>query len=172
MTTLDTEVLVIGSGAGGATTATMLAEAGRTVLVAEEGPWVDPDEVEPFSLEEMERKYRHHGSSAALGSPPVAYAEGCCVGGSTEINSGLYHRLPDHLADEWRRTYAIDEFSPEALAGYADRVESQLSVAKVPAMIRPQAVMVPPVRDRPMRTPSTAPWRRRSRRMRSTSRML
>ena len=65
MTTLDTEILVIGSGAGGATTAAVLAEAGRTVLVVEEGPWVDPDEVEPFSLEEMERKYRHHGSSAA-----------------------------------------------------------------------------------------------------------
>ena len=50
----------------------------------------------------MVRKYRHHGSSAALGSPPIAYAEGRCVGGSTEINSGLWHRLPDDLADEWR----------------------------------------------------------------------
>ena len=58
-------------------------------------------------------KYRHHGLAAALGNPAIAYAEGRCVGGSTEINSGLYHRLPDHLADEWRRTYAIDEFSPE-----------------------------------------------------------
>ena len=132
MARLNTEVLVIGSGAGGAVTAATLAAAGRTVTVVEEGPWIDADALEPFSLEEMVAKYRHHGLAAALGNPAVAYAEGRCVGGSTEINSGLYHRLPDHLADEWRRTYAIDEFSPSALADYADRVESQLSVAKVP----------------------------------------
>src|SRR5688500_9014927 len=104
MTVLDTEVLVIGSGAGGATTAAALAGAGRSVLVVEEGPWVDPDAIEPFTLEEMVVKYRHHGSSAALGTPPVAYAEGRCVGGSTEVNSGLWHRLPDHLVEEWART--------------------------------------------------------------------
>ena len=94
MTSMQTEFLIIGSGAGGATTAAVLAAAGRSVLVVEEGPWIDPDAVEPFSLQEMELKYRHQGSSAALGSPPVAYAEGRCVGGSTEINSGLWHRLP------------------------------------------------------------------------------
>jgi choline dehydrogenase-like flavoprotein len=105
---LDTEVLIIGSGAGGATTAAKLAAAGRTVMVVEEGPWIEPDAVEPFSLEEMRAKYRHHGPAAALGSPPVAYAEGRCVGGSTEINSGLWHRLPDELAEEWRIRYQIE----------------------------------------------------------------
>ncbi|MEA3019029.1 MAG: hypothetical protein QOI47_553 [Actinomycetota bacterium] len=129
---IDTEVLVIGSGAGGATTAAVLAEAGRRVTVLEEGAWVDPDAVEPFSMEEMQLKYRHHGSSAALGSPPIAYAEGRCVGGSTEINSGLWHRLPDELADEWRRTYRIDEFTPEVLHRYAERVESWQSVGQLP----------------------------------------
>jgi choline dehydrogenase-like flavoprotein len=132
MAGLSTEVLIVGSGAGGAVTAAALATAGRSVTVVEEGPWVDADSVEPFSLDEMVAKYRHHGLAAALGNPAVAYAEGRCVGGSTEINSGLYHRLPDDLAGEWRRRYAIEEFSPAALAGYADRVESQLSVTTVP----------------------------------------
>jgi len=129
---IETEVLVIGSGAGGATTAAVLAEAGRGVTVVEEGAWVAPDAVEPFSLEEMRVKYRHHGPSAALGSPPVAFAEGRCVGGSTEINSGLWHRLPDELAEEWQQTYAIDEFSPSALAPYAERVEAWQSVSQLP----------------------------------------
>ena len=50
------------------------------------------------------------GPTAALGSPPIAYVEGCCVGGSTEINSGLWHRLPTYLSDEWRKTYEIEAF--------------------------------------------------------------
>ncbi|HEX6425048.1 MAG TPA: GMC family oxidoreductase [Acidimicrobiales bacterium] len=132
MADLATDVLIVGSGAGGAITAAALATAGRTVTVVEEGPWIDADALEPFSLDEMVAKYRHHGLAAALGTPAIAYAEGRCVGGSTEINSGLYHRLPDLLAREWQATYAIDEFDPEALARYADRVESQLNVATVP----------------------------------------
>ena len=132
MAELSTDVLVIGSGAGGAFTAAALAGAGRAVTIVEEGPQVDPDEHEPFSLAEMVAKYRHHGAGAALGNPMIAYAEGRCVGGSTEINSGLYHRLPEYLAAEWQAEYAIDEFSPTSLERYADRVEAQLSVTTVP----------------------------------------
>jgi choline dehydrogenase-like flavoprotein len=71
---IDTEILIIGSGAGGAVTAATLARAGRTVTIVEEGPWVDPDATEPFSLQEMVAKYRHGGSCAALGRPAIAYA--------------------------------------------------------------------------------------------------
>jgi choline dehydrogenase-like flavoprotein len=142
MTTLDTEVLVIGSGAGGAVTAATLARAGRSVLVVEEGPWIDPDAVEPFSLDEMLAKYRHAGPSAALGRPAIAYAEGRCVGGSTEINSGLYHRLPAELADEWRHAYRIEEFSREALERYADRVEHELVVSQLPGAPPPSSAVL------------------------------
>jgi choline dehydrogenase-like flavoprotein len=132
VTLLETDVLVVGSGAGGAVTAAVLAGAGRTVTVVEEGPWIDPDALEPFSIHEMEAKYRHGGLSAALGTPTIAYAEGRCVGGSTEINSGLYHRLPPELADEWRRTFAIDEFGPDVLDRHATRIERDLSVSSLP----------------------------------------
>lgn len=142
MTTIDTEVLVIGSGAGGAVTAATLASAGRSVTVVEEGPWFDPDAIEPFSLRELELKYRHGGLSPALGSPPVAYAEGRCVGGSTEVNSGLWHRLPSNFADEWRRRYSIEEFTPEALDRYADKLEDELSVSTLPGAPPPSSALL------------------------------
>lgn len=132
MSRLSTEVLVIGSGAGGATTACRLAEAGRHVTVVEEGPWVQPGTHEPFSIEEMATQYRHRGPAAALGAPPIAFAEGRCVGGSTEINSGLWHRLPAPLTEVWRVRYAIDEFTPEVLGRYAAAVEADIGVATVP----------------------------------------
>jgi choline dehydrogenase-like flavoprotein len=139
---IDTDVLVIGSGAGGAVTAATLAAAGRDVVVLEEGPWLDPDEPEPFSLEEMVAKYRHQGACAALGSPGIAFAEGRCVGGSTEINSGLYHRLPDDLAAGWRREYAIAEFDEATLARYATSVEQQLTVSYVPGPPPPSSAVL------------------------------
>jgi choline dehydrogenase-like flavoprotein len=142
MTTLDTDVLVIGSGAGGAVTAATLARAGRNVTVVEEGPWIAPDAVEPFSLAEMAAKYRHRGLSAAFGTPTIAFAEGRCVGGSTEINSGLYHRLPPELADEWRRVYQIDEFTPEILDRYAARIEEQISVSQLPGAPPPSSAVL------------------------------
>ena len=77
-------------------------------------------------------KYRHGGSCAALGRPAIAYAEGRCVGGSTEINSGLYHRLPGELAEEWQRVYRIDEFGADALDHYSDRIEDEFGVSRLP----------------------------------------
>ncbi|HEY5166012.1 MAG TPA: GMC family oxidoreductase N-terminal domain-containing protein, partial [Acidimicrobiia bacterium] len=142
MTTLETDVLIIGSGAGGAVTAATLAGAGRDVTVVEEGPWIDPDAMEPFSLDEMVTKYRHRGLAAALGTPGIAYAEGRCVGGSTEINSGLYHRLPAELAEEWRRSYQIDEFTPAVLDRYAAGIESELSVSKLPGAPPPSSAVL------------------------------
>ncbi len=132
MTTRTTDVLIIGSGAGGAVSAALLAEAGRQVLVIEEGPWETPGAVEPFSLEEMVAKYRNKGLTAALGNPGISYAEGRCVGGSTEVNSGLYRRLPKYLAEEWAGRYDIADFSPASLDAYADQVESFLDVTTIP----------------------------------------
>jgi choline dehydrogenase-like flavoprotein len=142
MTTITTEVLVIGSGAGGAVTAAALSSGSRAVTIVEEGPNIDPDAMPPFSLEEMVAKYRHRGLSAALGNPGIAYAEGRCVGGSTEINSGLYHRLPAELADEWRQRYRIDEFTPAILDRYAEKIEQELSVSKLPGAPPPSSAVL------------------------------
>ena len=70
--TIGTEVLVVGSGAGGAPTAALLAEAGFEVTVLEEGAMVRQGEVVPFSLEQMDHQYRAGGVTAALGLPSGA----------------------------------------------------------------------------------------------------
>jgi choline dehydrogenase-like flavoprotein len=112
------------------------------VLVLEEGPWVDPDALEPFSLDEMVAKYRYRGAGAALGSPFVGYAEGRCVGGSTEINSGLWHRLPADLVDEWQVRYDIDEFTTATLDRYTQGIEDELSVSTVPGAPPPSSAVI------------------------------
>ena len=101
------EVLVVGSGPGGAVTACTLAEAGKDVVVVEEGRALPQDSCPPFTLQEMEEKYRHGGLTVTLGSAKVNYVEGCVVGGGSEINSGLYHRPPARVLEEWARDFGL-----------------------------------------------------------------
>jgi choline dehydrogenase-like flavoprotein len=126
------EVVVVGSGAGGAPTAALLAEAGFDVLVLEEGPWVEQGTAVPFSLDQMERQYRAGGVTVALGAPSIAYTEGCCAGGGTEVNSGLYWRAPATLLERWRDQYRIDDFDPDELASIAEEVETAINVRTLP----------------------------------------
>ena len=129
---LEAEVLIIGSGAGGAPTAAILAEAGFDVLVVEEGGLVRQGEVVPFSLEQMDRQYRSGGVTAALGLPSIAYTEGCCAGGGTEVNSGLYRRAPEEVLARWRQDHRLVDFEPDELDAIAAEVEHELSVQPVP----------------------------------------
>ena len=131
------EVLVIGSGAGGAPTAALAAEAGFDVLVVEEGPLVRQGDVVPFSLEQMDRQYRAGGVTAALGLPSIAYTEGCCAGGGTEVNSGLYRRTPEDVLDRWRRDHGLVDFATTDLDAIGDEVEAALSVQPVPGAHTP-----------------------------------
>lgn len=108
--TLPCDVLVIGSGPGGSITACLLAEAGKDVLLLEEGPLLDVDFPPSFSPEEMRQKYRNGGMTIALGKTRVAYVEGRCVGGGSEINAGLYHRLPDDIQTQWQKSHRIADF--------------------------------------------------------------
>ena len=98
----------------------------------EEGPALEPGTVAPFSIEELARSYRHRGLLRHAGLPPVAYAEGRCVGGSTEVNSGLWNRLPDRSRRALAGGASLGEFTPDVLDGYADRVEGWLGVGAVP----------------------------------------
>ena len=127
-----TDVLVVGSGAGGGPTAALLAEAGFDVLVVEEGQLVRQGEVVPFSLEQMDRQYRAGGVTAALGRPSIAYTEGCCAGGGTEINSGLYRRPPEDVLWRWRHDHGLDDLDVDELYPICDEVEAELSVQTVP----------------------------------------
>jgi choline dehydrogenase-like flavoprotein len=126
------EVLVIGSGPGGALTACVLAEAGRDVLLLEEGPWLPLDSCAPFSLEELAQKYRNGGQTVALGRNKIAYVEGCCVGGGSEINSGLYHRTPPEILEQWQREFQLEAAGETDLRPHFETIERELSVSPAP----------------------------------------
>jgi choline dehydrogenase-like flavoprotein len=126
---IRTEHLVIGSGPGGSVTAGLLAEAGREVLLLEEGRFLRLDSCPPFSREEMLQKYRNAGLTIAMGRPKIQYVEGCCVGGGSEINSGLYLQPPAELLEEWRKSHQVEALSEDDLRRHCEANERDLVVS-------------------------------------------
>jgi choline dehydrogenase-like flavoprotein len=134
------EVVVIGSGPGGAVTAATLSPAGFEVVMIEEGPYLKRDSCPPFSLEEMRQKYRSGGLNPAIGAPKVPLVEACCVGGGSEINSGLYHRTPLDILELWRDRFGVQHLEESELLPHFEACETALNVQLNPG--RPPAASV------------------------------
>ena len=75
-----TDVVVVGSGAGGAAAAYELANAGLDVTVLEAGPQVRPEEFTQREMDTIKRLYVDQGAQGpADGSSPSCRA-GCSAG--------------------------------------------------------------------------------------------
>jgi choline dehydrogenase-like flavoprotein len=129
---ISCEVAVIGSGPGGSISACLLAEAGRDTVLIEEGEFLALESCPPFSLSEMEQKYRNGGLTVALGRTKIAYVEGRCVGGGSEINSGLYHRTPADILESWRSEFEVDGLAESELLPHFEACERDVSVSPLP----------------------------------------
>jgi choline dehydrogenase-like flavoprotein len=126
--TVRTQIVVIGSGAGGAVTALELADAGLDVMVLEEGDRHAEDDYGRGSVDAMKLLYRHRGMTPILGRIPIGYVEGACLGGSTEINSGFWHRTPREVLLRWRAQFDLAHASPEELASHFEWAEGLVHV--------------------------------------------
>ncbi len=145
------DVCVIGSGAGGASVACRLAEAGHTVLVLEKGPWFERSE---FLKDEIVQSRRPTFKSSVQTEPMVSswwdirqgkhlaptptakYWNGNLVGGASELMSGFFIRMKPHDF-RVRSTYGPVEGAEPAdwpiqyddLEPYYDLVEKEVGVS-------------------------------------------
>jgi choline dehydrogenase-like flavoprotein len=103
----ECEVAIVGSGAGGAVAAAMLAEAGLDVLVLEAGAHYDRDSYPADRLEAIAELYREAGLTIAEGRPPIPIPVAKAVGGTTVINSGTCFRAPEPILENWRSEFGV-----------------------------------------------------------------
>ena len=116
----DCDVAIVGSGAGGAVAAALLAEAGLDVLVLEAGPYLDRHSYPEDPLEALMALYRDNGLTICEGRPAIPVPIGRAVGGTTVINSGTCFRAPNHVLEMWREHFGIEwatELEPDFAAG-------------------------------------------------------
>jgi choline dehydrogenase-like flavoprotein len=125
---VECAVVIVGSGAGGATMAAELADAGVDVVMVEEGGYHPTESFTAQTGRALRTLYRDAGAEVALGRPPVLFSQGRCVGGSTVVNGGMSWRTPARVLQQWASEEDV-AISEREMEPYFARVESRISVA-------------------------------------------
>jgi choline dehydrogenase-like flavoprotein len=124
--TLDCDVCVVGSGAGGGTAAGVLAQAGLDVIVLEAGGYYDSADFDGAELQGFQRLYLNGGGSATA-DQSLGLIAGSCLGGGTTVNFTTSFRTPDDVRDEWA-SLGVAAFSSDEYTRSLDSVCERLGV--------------------------------------------
>lgn len=131
------EVIVIGSGAGGAVAAANLADQGYDVLVIDAGPYLPSSRITPNEAH-MSSSLFKDGAIQTTRNRDIIVFQGRTVGGSTVVNNGICLRLeregethPD--ANDVMATWAAlgAPVSQSDLDKAYDRVEARLGIKPI-----------------------------------------
>jgi choline dehydrogenase-like flavoprotein len=103
------DVAIAGSGPAGCLLAARLAEAGRSVILLEAGPYVPEKSMSTDEMEGLTRLYKHSGLQRSnqpenvfdQPGPSFFVLQGHCVGGGGVINNAVCFQMSDHRLAHW-----------------------------------------------------------------------
>ena len=127
--TMEADVAIIGTGAGGGTTAEILSAAGFKVLILEEGPlktsanFKDMDEARAYSELYQEAAARSTSDGA------VSIFQGRSVGGTTTVNWTSSFRTPPGTLKQWAEAHDVKGASEAEMAPWFLQMEQRLGIA-------------------------------------------
>jgi choline dehydrogenase-like flavoprotein len=125
---LTVDVAVIGSGAGGGITAEMLARAGLSVVVIEEGPLRSSSDFKQRESDAYTQLYQDAGGRKTA-DKAINILQGRCVGGSTTVNWTSSFRTPDATLHFWAERFGLTDLSPAAMAPWFAQAEARVGVS-------------------------------------------
>jgi choline dehydrogenase-like flavoprotein len=121
-------VAVVGTGAGGATSAEVLARAGLRVLMLEEGAYRDTRrDVTLRELPSFTGLYRD-GAVRPTKDGAISVVQGRTVGGSTTVNWTSSFRTPRPTLDHWRDAHGLEGLGADELSPWFEAAERRLHV--------------------------------------------
>jgi choline dehydrogenase-like flavoprotein len=129
------EVVVVGSGPCGAVVAYELAQAGRDVILIEEGPPFTPSD---FTLEgslSMARTMREGGLRTTRGTV-MPTMQAIALGGGSLVNSAICVRPPDFVFERWEGGFELERTRRSDLDPHFDAVGEFLGVATTPENVQ------------------------------------
>lgn len=125
--TLQCDVVVIGSGAGGGVVAGELAARGQDVVVLEKGGYYNEADFTQYEGEMLARLYDAGGllTSDDLG---FVILQGSCLGGGTVVNYTTSFHTPDHVREQWAREHDLPHFATLEYTRSLDAVAQRVGV--------------------------------------------
>ena len=99
-TTLEADVVIVGTGAGGGTSAEILANAGLRVLLVEEGSLKTSSDFKNDEGKAYAELYQE-GAARATADAGIGILQGRTVGGTTTVNWTSSFRTPDPTLAHW-----------------------------------------------------------------------
>ena len=127
---ISSDLVVVGSGAGGATVAKELSQEGRKVVVLEAGRHFTRDDFNLQMDEALMEMYWYGGVLSTMGTPMVVLPLGRTVGGTTTVNSGTCFRMPHRILKRWHLDFGLWDITADELDLYYSAVEEYLMVQK------------------------------------------
>lgn len=131
---MECDVVIVGTGAGGAPLAHALASRGHTVLMLEEGAYFSRSDFNGRPMEMLDELYRDHSLTVTVGNTVIPVPTGKTVGGTTTVNSGTCFRLPASTLAHWRDDHGLVDFTSDEMDRWYTSVEQMLEVT--PAEMR------------------------------------
>lgn len=123
---MECDVVIVGTGAGGAVVGSELAQRGHAVLFLEAGPYRGRADFGGAAVEAYGSLYAK--TAIALGDPLIPILSGSLVGGSTAINTGTCFRPPAWAHERWVAQAGDSALALDALGPDYDAVERTLDV--------------------------------------------
>lgn len=133
------DFLIIGSGPGGSVSAKLLREQGFNVCIIEQGGEDADFKISPYSYNEMREKYINAGINTTFGNCKITFVEGKILGGGSEVNSGLYHRIPQNILKDWEKKYLFKSPKISELNNIYETIEKEISISYFPKDKIPKA---------------------------------
>jgi choline dehydrogenase-like flavoprotein len=132
---LACDVVVVGSGPGGAVVAKELAEGGLDVILLEEGPPFGKKDFTREAGASMHRFLREGGTRASRGNMFIPTMQANALGGGSLVNSAICARAPEWVWQKWGDATGVD-LDADALAPHFARVEKFLFVGPTPTEVQ------------------------------------
>jgi len=125
------DVCIIGSGCGGGASAKVLAEAGKKVIILEEGGYYTSKQFDGTEQTAYTHLYQQRAAQAT-DDLSVTVLQGRCVGGSSTVNWTTSLRTPDFVLEAWKRDHGVQGLSADDLGPYFEKVERYLNIHEEP----------------------------------------
>jgi choline dehydrogenase-like flavoprotein len=125
--TLEADVVIVGSGAGGGTIAGTLAKQGLKVLVVEQGGYYNESDFAQLELKAYQEMY-WRGGPTPTGDMNVTILAGATFGGGTVINWTNSLKTKPHVREQWAREHGLEGVDGPDFDRHLDTVCARLGV--------------------------------------------